>query len=317
MLGGYGKNTQDFRLAIGVDSATLVAIPTYGSTRARVSDPGRYTRRIFLTTTAAPESPRPSALDHFAEFFERLGGHRLVVCLDFDGTLAEIVPRPELATMSDRMRSALGQVARRFSTAILSGRSLDDVRDRIGIEGLVYAGNHGLEIEGPPASGICRRLGSEFRDAIRQSAGQLRETLSDIDGLLVEDKGYSLSVHYRLVDPAEFARVEATVDRIVDAFPDLEKRSGKMVFELRPRIEWDKGRALSWVLEAIDDHDADILPLYIGDDVTDEDAFDAIADRGIGILVSDRPRSTAAKFQLRDPGEVCRFLERVAELGDV
>lgn len=268
-----------------------------------------------MTNTSVTDNPRPSALEHFADLSRRLAGHRPVVCLDFDGTLAEIAPKPELAHMTGAMRSALEQVARRWRTAIVSGRSLEDVRRLAAIENLVHAGNHGLEIEGPPGSGISYRLGAEYRDAVRRAATELREALSDIDGLLVEDKGYSLSVHYRLVDPARFARTEAAVDAIAARFPELEKRDGKMVFELRPRIDWDKGRALMWLLESLEGDAGDVLPLYIGDDVTDEDAFAAIADRGIGILVSGRPQNTAASYQLRDPGEVCRFLERLANVG--
>lgn len=268
-----------------------------------------------MTNTPETETLRPSALEHFTEVSRRLAGQRPVVCLDFDGTLAEIAPKPELARMTRPMRSALEQVARRWHTAIISGRSLEDVRRLAGIEGLVYAGNHGLEIEGPPGSGISYRLGAEYRDAVKRSAAQLRQTLSDIDGLLIEDKGYSLSVHYRLADPAGFARTEAAVEAIAAQFPELAKRNGKMVFELRPRIEWDKGRALMWLLESIDGDAGEVLPLYIGDDVTDEDAFDAITDRGIGILVSERPQKTAASYQLRDPDEVCRFLQRLAEVG--
>jgi len=269
-----------------------------------------------LNTASESASHPPPALERFDEIAARLGNHQPVVCLDFDGTLAEIAPRPELAKMTAAMRTALERVAQHWSTAIISGRSLRDVRESVAIEGLVYAGNHGLEIEGPPGSNISRVLASEYRAAVADSAARLSAMLSNIDGVLIEDKDYSLSVHYRLADSADLDRIEAAVDDVADACPALEKKSGKMVLELRPSIDWDKGRALTWLLAAIDHRGLTMVPVYIGDDVTDEDAFAAIRDHGLGILVSEQQRPTAASYRLRDPGEVCVFLQRLADLGD-
>jgi alpha,alpha-trehalase len=247
------------------------------------------------------------------ELLHGLGRRRLVVCLDYDGTLTAIVARPELARLSADMRDALRHVAARWTTAVISGRGLSDVRALVGLEELVYAGNHGLEIEGPPGSGISRRMGEDYREAVQKAAGQLEKSLADIEGLLVEDKGYSLSVHYRLVDPAQVKRIEAAVDRTVADSSQLVKRHGKKVYELRPALEWDKGRALLWLLEVLDHRGRGTLPIYIGDDVTDEDAFRALEDRGIGILVSEAAQETAATYRLRDPAEVREFLEGIAE----
>ncbi|MEJ2516139.1 MAG: trehalose-phosphatase [Gammaproteobacteria bacterium] len=247
------------------------------------------------------------------EILRRLGGRQLVVLLDYDGTLSPIAPRPEDAALPAETRRVLGDLGERYRTAIISGRSLADLRDLIGIEPLIYVGNHGLEIQGPPGSGIHRNLAEDFVADVAAAAGELKTSLADIDGSLVEDKRYSLSVHYRLVAPEDVAAVESAVDAAVARHPRLEKRHGKKVFELRPALEWDKGKAVRWLLELVDGADAGMLPVYLGDDVTDEDAFRELTDDGVGVLVSEEARETAATHRLRDTGEVRRFLARLAE----
>jgi trehalose-phosphatase len=210
-------------------------------------------------------------------------------------------------------REVLDRLGQRWLTAIISGRSLADARDLVGLEHLLYAGNHGLEIEGPPGSGIRRNMAEEFAPEVAAAAGELETALADVEGSLVENKRYSLSVHYRLVAPEQAAAVETAVDEAVARHPKLDKRLGKKVFELRPGIAWDKGRAVRWLLENIDDGQAGWLPVYVGDDVTDEDAFTALADDGIGVLVSEDDRDTAATHRLQDTDEARRFLARLAE----
>jgi alpha,alpha-trehalase len=110
--------------------------------------------------------------------------------------------------------------------------------------------------------------------------------------------------------------VERAVDEALAGRSGLVKTGGKKVFELRPAVEWDKGRAVVWLLEALDLDGPDVTPLYVGDDVTDEDAFRALHERGIGILVTELPRASAARYSLQDPREVRELLDRVAALGD-
>ncbi|HPQ60754.1 MAG TPA: trehalose-phosphatase, partial [Syntrophales bacterium] len=126
---------------------------------------------------------------------------------------------------------------------------------------------------------------------------------------LVERKKFSIAVHYRKVRQEEVPQVEDRVDRVLEQSSGLRKSFGKKVFELQPEIDWNKGKALFWVLDALDLDGPDVLPFYIGDDTTDEDAFRAIEDRGIGIVVMNRPRPTRARYALKDPDAVGRFLE--------
>ena len=249
---------------------------------------------------------------HAEEILRSLDGRRLVVLLDYDGTLSPIAPRPEEAVLSPAMRAVLEQLAARWQTAIISGRSLAGLRATIGLEALIYVGNHGLEIEGPADSGIRRNLGEDFLPHVAAAAAELQTTLAQVDGVLVEDKRYSLSVHYRLVAPEQVPTVAAAVDEAVVRHPRLEKRHGKKVFELRPKLDWDKGKAVRWLLQVIDHGSAGALPVYVGDDVTDEDAFRELAEDGVGVLVSEEERDTAATLRLHDTEEVRRFLERLA-----
>jgi alpha,alpha-trehalase len=256
--------------------------------------------------TGSPESQA-------ADILQGLDGRRLVVLLDYDGTLSPIAPRPEDAVLPAATRDVLDRLGRRFLTAVVSGRSLADVRALVGLEHLLYAGNHGLEIEGPAGSGIRRSLAEDFVPDVAAAAAELEAALADIPGSLVENKRYSLSVHYRLVAPERVGALELAVDAALARHPNLDKRLGKKVFELRPGLAWDKGRAVRWLLETIDGQRTSVLPVYVGDDVTDEDAFAALAGDGVGVLVSEDARETAATHRLRDTEEVRRFLARLAE----
>ena len=251
----------------------------------------------------------PSGLDRIDEIASRLSGRRLALFLDYDGTLSPIVSRPELAVLGPETRDALQRLSSRATVAIVSGRALDDVKALVGIEELVYAGNHGFEIRGPGGTALSKEIGAEFRDDVASARDALAPGLEAVPGAWAEDKTHSLSVHYRQVPDERAGDVEALVDRVLAGFPRLRKHYGKKVLEIRPRIDWDKGRAVLWLLDALSLDKERTLPMYLGDDVTDEDAFRALAGPGLGILVSETPRPSAAAYRLRDPGEVCLFLE--------
>ncbi len=260
--------------------------------------------------------PLPSALTDWREIADRIADQRPVVFLDYDGTLTPIVDRPELALMDDEARATVRALSDRLPVAVVSGRDATDVRALVGLAEIVYCGSHGFEIIGP--DGLERRYatGFAFLPAIDAAEQALRAALAGIDGLLIERKRFSVAVHYRLVAESNVAAVFEAVGTARAAQPELRQMAGKKVLELRPDLDWDKGRAIFWLLETMGLDLAAVAPIYFGDDLTDEDAFRALRDHGtgIGIVVCERPRRTAAHYRLADPGDVLKFLRKLAQL---
>ena len=256
----------------------------------------------------------PHALQRMDEIRRRLAGKSVAVFLDYDGTLTPIVDRPEQARISDEMRALVERLAQRRPTAIVSGRSMKTLREFMKLDSVYYAGSHGLDIEGPPGSGVRYDVGKDFKGAVDAVYTALSEGVRGIKGSLVEHITYAVSVLYRMVASADVPLVEAVVDRALKEFPPLRKTHGKKIYEIRPTIDWDKGKAVLWILETLGLDSSEVLPIYVGDDVTDEDAFRALKGRGIGILVAETSRETAAIYRLNDPKEVGEFLERLIGL---
>jgi alpha,alpha-trehalase len=258
----------------------------------------------------------PSALERREEIFGRLGGRSPAVFLDYDGTLTPIVEYPADARLSGKTRQVIKHLARHYSVAIISGRDLDDVRNMVGIDNIAYAGSHGFDIAGPCCSFRSQERGKEFLPALDRAERELRKVLEDIEGAYIERKRFGISVHYRRVDDANLNRLEREFDMVASRSPKLRKTTGKKILELRPDLDWDKGKALLALLEKLYADSSKIIPIYIGDDVTDEDAFWAIRDRGIGIAVGESRRETLAHYKLRDTEEVRELLEGLVALAD-
>jgi trehalose-phosphatase len=236
---------------------------------------------------------------------------QIALFLDYDGTLTPIVERPELARLSHTVRELVAGLARSVDVAIVSGRGLDDVRRLVDLSELIYAGSHGFEIEGPEGSGLRHREGEQHRPAIEAAERQLRADLALIEGALVERKACSVAVHYRLVAADAVSEVTGAVDRALARHPELHRGHGKCVYELQPALDWHKGEAVGWLLDRLEAQRGPLLPLYLGDDVTDENAFRALPPHGIGIVVCETDRQTEARYRLRDTDEVRQFLERL------
>jgi trehalose 6-phosphate phosphatase len=261
----------------------------------------------------------PHALRDAGTLAERMAGRRITVFLDYDGTLTPIVDRPQDAVISQSMREVARGLARRCTVCVVSGRDRAVVQRLMGVGDLVVAGSHGFDIWSPEGGAIEREEGSDFAGLLGRVTDTVREQVASVKGALVEPKKSSVAVHYRLVDDHERRRIEAIVDAVLATEPHaLRVTPGKMVYEIQPKIDWDKGRAVLYLLEALGLDGEDVLPLYVGDDITDEDAFHALSGRGIGILVADPAdpefagRSTAADYVLRDTQEVERFLDGLA-----
>jgi alpha,alpha-trehalase len=254
----------------------------------------------------------PAALASLPEIARRIQGRRLCMFLDYDGTLTPIVPRPQDAVLSEAMRDTIGRLAARCTVAIVTGRSLEVVKDFLRLDGLTCAAEHGFDIAEPGGRRVHPEGIESFLPTLDDAEAALRTRLHGIEGALIERKRYSVAAHYRLVARDAVPVVAEVVDALLAAHPGLRKLDGKRVYELQPRLDWDKGKAVLWLLQSFGL--AGEAVIYLGDDKTDEDAFRAIRGHGIGIVVRDRPRRTAATYWLTDPADVERFLHRLIDL---
>jgi trehalose 6-phosphate phosphatase len=272
-----------------------------------------------VTTQALTVRELPDALRDGGQFAERLAGRRPAVFLDYDGVLTPIVDRPEDAVMSEGMRDAVQALAQRCSVCVVSGRDRPVVQQMMGVGNLVVAGSHGFDIWSPQEGTIAHAAATGFEDLISEVTDRLRVEVESIPGAVVEPKRASAAVHYRLADREHRAKVGAVVDELLEEYSGrLKVTPGKMVYELQPKIDWHKGKAVLHLLQTLDLDADDVAPLYLGDDITDEDAFRALAGRGIGIIVGhpDDPevanRPTVADFVLESTVEVEQFLNTLA-----
>jgi len=237
-------------------------------------------------------------------------GKKPVFFFDYDGTLTPIVGRPELAVISDDMKKIVEEISRKYTTAIVSGRARRNVEDLLGIDGLIYAGNHGFDIAGPGISMVYPGAESTMSQ-VKKITGDLSEELEGIPGLIIEKKKFSVAVHYRQVDGKEVPGIKKTVEKAIAGNKKLRMMIGKMVFEVLPAIDWDKGKAVRWVMEILGLSWEAASVIYIGDDTTDEDAFRIMRTRGTGIVVTMENNPSSADFCVKTPDDVKKLLEEV------
>jgi len=240
----------------------------------------------------------------------------VVCCLDFDGVLAPIVDDPGAAAMPPPLRERLVALRECESVrvAVVSGRELEDLRDRVDVDGLAYAGNHGLErrVDGQRSVAAAARRSTA---AVSRVCDRLGDRLAHVPGVGIEDKDLTATVHVRGVPDERVPEVERVVGETVEEVTtadggSLEIRDGKAIREIRPAVGWDKGRAVDRLVDEAPDG---WLPLYVGDDVTDEDAFEALRerDRGFGVLVGER--GTAADYRLESQRAVRELLDLIVD----
>lgn len=257
-------------------------------------------------------------MDHLLEEWDEVKElflNPIFLISDYDGTLAPIVERPGDAELSESMKKPLSELINFCPVGVISGRALDDLIPRVGIEKIYYSGNHGYEIRGPDVD-FVKAEAEEAEEPIRRICNSIEKRSGSIEGVLVENKGFTASVHYRLVDEKEVSELRRIVEEEVEPYKKegaIEINYGREVFEIRPRGEWDKGEAVS-LLRRVAGLEEEALPVYLGDDVTDEDVFFTLGDRGVGIVISEEERETAADFRLRGTDEVEEFLNRLLEI---
>ncbi len=250
-----------------------------------------------------------------------LNGKFIYLFLDYDGTLVPIVETPDKAIMPKGTKDLLRQLSKmpNRKIAIISGRTLKDISKRVGLKNIDYVGNHGFEIKGPKIN-FKSPLPLRYRRTLEEIKDKLEENLSSFRGVFIEDKGFSLSVHYRLADKENIPTIEAEFYSVIFLYEfrnDIHVKPGKMVLEIRPPISWDKGKVVLWLLErrlfVMRNKKMKVLPIYIGDDTTDEDAFECLQNKGMTIFIG-KPKKTKAQLYLKDSGEITRFLEAILKI---
>jgi trehalose-phosphatase len=238
----------------------------------------------------------------------------LFLFLDYDGTLTPIVSLPELALCSYKVKKLLEKLRDLpgVHLAIISGRSLEDVRKKVSVSGIIYVGNHGLEIENPAGS-HKKILPSVRTRELKRIIQNLQNSLKEIPGILFEEKGPILSVHYRNVPQRFFTRIPQVLKEELQQWKNRwEITSGKMVWEIRPNIDFHKGKVVKEILKTLPSQG--ILPIYLGDDQTDEDAFRVLKGQGISVFIGPGTLPSEADFFLQNPDEVQEFLFRCHEI---
>lgn len=233
---------------------------------------------------------------------------RYLLLLDYDGTLTPIVSQPDKAKLKAAHKKTLQQLIKdqRFMLAIVTGRTLKKIKTLLGLSNITYICNHGFEIKYKNKLFIQPQA-KKSQAILKKIKALLAKELKPYQGFLLEDKKYTLSIHYRQVKPSQTKNFKKTVLKTVTPFlKQIRMTTGKKVFELRPPIKWDKGQAVLWLMARLKDK---FTPVYIGDDTTDEDAFKALKNKGLTFHVGQG--KTLAKQKLKNTTEVYSFLKNM------
>jgi len=240
-------------------------------------------------------------------------GQKIALFLDFDGTLVPIRKDPSQCVLAEEMKEQLKLLvgSDRCYISILSGRSLPDIKGMVGIRDICYSGNHGLIISGNDMMYIHPKALSA-KPSIDKAARMLSNEVAGINGAWVERKKFTASLHFRTVCKKDVPLVRKAFSKVVSECSgerELAVIKGKMVLELAPDASWNKGSAAIYILNNLR---GKYLPVYVGDDWTDENAFRALNKKGVTIRVG-KSANTAAKYYLKNQREVSEFLRRVKE----
>jgi alpha,alpha-trehalase len=258
--------------------------------------------------------PPPALQSEYDKIIGMIGNKNPVLFLDYDGTLTPIVKRPEDALISFEMQEVLKKCTEKFTVAAISGRDMDDLRDKVGIDSLIYAGSHGFRISGPDGLYKEHNKSEEILPKLDHIEKILQEVFFPFyEGVQIDRKRYAIGVHYRNAKEEDIPGIIQKVNEIIDNNPGFKKGEGKKILEIKPDVDWHKGKAVLWILKNLGLQDKNKnIPIYIGDDITDEDAYKTIKGFGIGIQVGPYVQTTAAKYKLKNVYQVRIFLQKLA-----
>jgi trehalose-phosphatase len=240
---------------------------------------------------------------------------RPLVLMDFDGTLADFNVDPAAVTLPASRQLVLQTLAQRsdLSAGIVSGRRISDLRERVpSAHSFFFAGLHGLEIEGPGLR-FAHHATALAAPALGILAKEIGSAVKSLPGVFVEDKTLSLVLHVRGASKADRLHATTRFNALAEPFLNdgtLRLQSGDQIVELLPNIDWAKGDAVRAIIRHVETESKEtVWPIYIGDDATDEEAFEEIGNNGLTIAVTKRPNG--ALFQIDDPQAVEYFLKAI------
>jgi trehalose-phosphatase len=299
-----------FGLAVGVARhAQAGEMVTYGGDETVKSLAELEIPHSLADTSATVSAPElPSALEKLKAMGSEPLGQHLAFFLSYDGPLAPLVSRAEEAQMPDIIRELVKQLASVCTVVIVSGRDRADLAARVGLPELIYAGSYGLDISGPDGLALEHPEADCYLPDLRNAGNALHYLLEDVDGVQIEPKKYALAVHYRNVPEDKVAYVKDVAHGVGCAYHRLRITEGNQVLQLRPALDWHQGRAAIWIMEALRMDPARTVPIYLGGDPTDEEAFRTLRDTGVGIRVGGQGEPTQAVYRLEDIEQVEQLL---------
>ncbi|HHT9136213.1 MAG TPA: trehalose-phosphatase [Candidatus Wunengus sp. YC60] len=266
----------------------------------------------------------------------------VILLTDFDGTLTPIRKHPDLAALSEEIRQILINFSqdKAIFLGIITGRSLKQIKKLVQIQDILYVANHGIELEGPGIRSTCPEA-KKARSTLWHIYIKLFKSLRHIEGIYVEDKGLSISLHYRTVKKrGDVEQVGRILHAVTKPFLDrnmLLLHTGKMVYEIRPPVKWNKASTIQWLLTHYfpSECSENSLLIYLGDDKADIEVFDSLRGKGLTIFVGNpsnvsaaeyhhvagsdsyrspfAPNTSVADYYVHSPGEVKTFLEHICE----
>ena len=254
----------------------------------------------------------PAALAHWPRIRRRLQGRQPLLFLSYDGALAPLVSREDMAVLSRGMKEVLRQLGGLCPTVIVSRRGRQDLASMVDIDGLFHAGSDGLDFSGP-GLGSGSRTKAEWVVRIRSLAADLVQAFLGTNGVLVDPRDITLRLHLDPPARAHSDDVERILDSVLRGYPRLQKIRDRDGLQVRPRLEWDRGRAATRITAELAPPGTGRIPLYIGTSPVDETAFQVLSEKGLTIVVSDVGSTTAAHYQLQHPDELESFLFRLLD----
>jgi trehalose 6-phosphate phosphatase len=313
----HAAKTRNLAMAIGVETAEG-KLPFYEKGAKIVLDnPDQINMFDGNRRSIYFSQKLPNPFSRQLKFKSFIGRKKPIFFFDYDGTLTPIVKNPGMAVISENMREILNALSHMFHVAVISGRDMDHIKNFIRLDSIIYAGSHGFRISGPGGLYMESEQVRNLLPMLDEVEALLRKMLEqEIKGLQIERKLYAIAIHYRNAPSGSLDRILKVVREVTADHADLKTGRGKKILEVKPSMDWHKGKAVRWIMDELGlTLSGEYIPVYFGDDITDEDAFRTLSDDGIGILVGGHDQPSAADYQLKDVEQVKQFLHYVVHSG--